>query len=85
MFFFGYEGLKKTLTAVMPDPQHAPIVHMMSASGGEIVSLVESHSIATQKYESLLCVEPKEKKMWVLNERNVKKKGTQWRPKFREL
>ncbi|KAG0087871.1 hypothetical protein BGZ93_009029 [Podila epicladia] len=38
MFFFGYEGLKKTLTAVMPDPQHAPIVHMMSASGGEIVA-----------------------------------------------
>ncbi|KAG0035156.1 hypothetical protein BGZ81_000077 [Podila clonocystis] len=31
-------GLKKTLTAVMPDPQHAPIVHMMSASGGEIVA-----------------------------------------------
>ncbi|KAF9390293.1 hypothetical protein CPB97_009633 [Podila verticillata] len=38
MFFFGYEGLKKTLSAVMPDPQHAPLVHMMSATGGEIVA-----------------------------------------------
>lgn len=59
MFFFGYEGLKKTLTAVMPDPQHAPIVHMMSASGGEIVSFVEPHSITTQKHERQLCVERK--------------------------
>lgn len=38
MFFVTYEGLKNTLTTVLPDPQHAPMVHMMSASGGEIVS-----------------------------------------------
>ncbi|KAF9580831.1 hypothetical protein BGW38_002367 [Lunasporangiospora selenospora] len=38
MFFVTYEGLKKTLTTVMPDPQHQPIVHMMSASGGEIAA-----------------------------------------------
>ncbi|KAK5822566.1 mitochondrial carrier domain-containing protein [Linnemannia elongata] len=38
MFFVTYEGLKKTLTTVLPDPQHAPMVHMMSASGGEIAA-----------------------------------------------
>ncbi|KAG0259988.1 hypothetical protein BG011_002208 [Mortierella polycephala] len=38
MFFVTYEGLKKTLSAVMPDPQYAPVVHMMSASGGEIAA-----------------------------------------------
>ncbi|KAF9927372.1 hypothetical protein BGZ67_007548 [Mortierella alpina] len=38
MFFVTYEGLKKTLSAVIPDPQHAPVVHMMSASGGEIAA-----------------------------------------------
>jgi len=51
MFFFGYEGLKKTLSVVMPDPQHAPLVHMMSATGGEIVSFLFVESlcpIATQ-------------------------------------
>jgi solute carrier family 25 S-adenosylmethionine transporter 26 len=40
MFFVTYEGLKKTFSTVLPDPQHAPMVHMMSASGGEIVSLL---------------------------------------------
>ncbi|KAF9358783.1 hypothetical protein BGX26_000926 [Mortierella sp. AD094] len=38
MFFLAYEGLKATLTAVMPDAQYAPVVHMMSASGGEIAA-----------------------------------------------
>ncbi|GJJ77008.1 solute carrier family 25 (mitochondrial S-adenosylmethionine transporter), member 26 [Entomortierella parvispora] len=38
MFFVTYEGLKKTLTTVLPDPQYAPVVHMMSASGGEIAA-----------------------------------------------
>ncbi|KAF9573693.1 hypothetical protein EC968_008209 [Mortierella alpina] len=38
MFFVTYEGLKRTLSAVIPDPQHAPVVHMMSASGGEIAA-----------------------------------------------
>ncbi|KAF9096388.1 S-adenosylmethionine transporter [Mortierella sp. AD031] len=38
MFFVTYEGLKKALTAAMPDPQYAPTVHMMSASGGEIAA-----------------------------------------------
>ncbi|KAG0313982.1 hypothetical protein BGZ99_008444 [Dissophora globulifera] len=38
MFFVTYEGLKTTLSAALPDPQHAPVVHMMSASGGEIAA-----------------------------------------------
>ncbi|KAG0210296.1 hypothetical protein BGX28_009452 [Mortierella sp. GBA30] len=38
MFFVTYEGLKNTLTAALPDPQYAPAVHMMSASGGEIAA-----------------------------------------------
>ncbi|KAG0369112.1 mitochondrial carrier domain-containing protein [Gamsiella multidivaricata] len=38
MFFVTYEGLKTTLSAMMPDPQYAPAVHMMSASGGEIAA-----------------------------------------------
>ncbi|KAI1295004.1 hypothetical protein EDD11_008056 [Mortierella claussenii] len=38
MFFVTYEGLKTALTAAMPDPQYAPAVHMMSASGGEIAA-----------------------------------------------
>jgi len=45
MFFVTYEGLKKTLSAVLPDPHYAPVVHMMSASGGEIVSLERMHVI----------------------------------------
>ncbi|KAF9992468.1 hypothetical protein BGZ65_012200, partial [Modicella reniformis] len=36
MFFVTYEALKTTLSAVIPDPQFAPAVHMLSASGGEI-------------------------------------------------
>ncbi|KAG0020564.1 hypothetical protein BGZ80_003988 [Entomortierella chlamydospora] len=38
MFFVTYEGLKTALTAVMPDAQYAPAVHMMAASGGEIAA-----------------------------------------------
>ncbi|KAF8936665.1 hypothetical protein BGZ58_003885, partial [Dissophora ornata] len=38
MFFVTYEGLKTALTAAMPDPQYAPVVHMASASGGEIAA-----------------------------------------------
>ncbi|KAK3814445.1 MAG: mitochondrial carrier domain-containing protein [Benniella sp.] len=38
MFFVTYEGLKTALSTVMPDPQYAPAVHMMSASGGEIAA-----------------------------------------------
>ncbi|KAF9431005.1 hypothetical protein BGZ94_000472 [Podila epigama] len=38
VFFGTYSTLKKTLTAAIPDPQHAPVVHMMSASGGEIAA-----------------------------------------------
>ncbi|KAG0344577.1 hypothetical protein BG004_004352 [Podila humilis] len=38
MFFVTYEGLKKVFSTVLPDPEHAPAVHMMSASGGEIAA-----------------------------------------------
>ncbi|KAI8348683.1 mitochondrial carrier domain-containing protein [Mortierella sp. GBAus27b] len=38
MFFVTYEGLKTALSATMPDPQYAPAIHMMSASGGEIAA-----------------------------------------------
>ncbi|ORZ04049.1 mitochondrial carrier domain-containing protein [Lobosporangium transversale] len=38
MFFVTYEGLKTGLSAVMPGPQYAPVVHMISASGGEIAA-----------------------------------------------
>ncbi|KAF9436773.1 hypothetical protein BGZ76_003004 [Entomortierella beljakovae] len=38
MFFVTYEGLKTVLHAALPDPQYAPVVHMMSASGGEIAA-----------------------------------------------
>ncbi|KAG0251659.1 hypothetical protein DFQ27_008600 [Actinomortierella ambigua] len=38
MFFVTYETLKATLKTMMPEPQQEPIVHMMSASGGEIAA-----------------------------------------------
>ncbi|KAF9934880.1 hypothetical protein FBU30_010147 [Linnemannia zychae] len=38
MFFVTYEGLKATLSSVFPDSRQAPMVHMMSASGGEIAA-----------------------------------------------
>ncbi|KAF9969718.1 hypothetical protein BGZ73_007781 [Actinomortierella ambigua] len=38
MFFVTYETLKATLKTMMPEPQQEPLVHMMSASGGEIAA-----------------------------------------------
>ncbi|KAG0057625.1 hypothetical protein BGZ83_006998 [Gryganskiella cystojenkinii] len=38
LFFVAYEGLKKTLTTVLPDEKYAPMVHLMSASGGEVAA-----------------------------------------------
>ncbi|KAG0232793.1 hypothetical protein BGW41_001727 [Actinomortierella wolfii] len=38
MFFVTYETLKTALRKVMPEPQQEPLIHMMSASGGEIAA-----------------------------------------------
>ena len=67
MFFVTYEGLKKTLTTVLPDPQHAPMVHMMSASGGEIVSSFSNTPFTIfTLYESAPCVRRSVATNWAL-------------------
>jgi solute carrier family 25 S-adenosylmethionine transporter 26 len=39
-FFVTYEYLKKELGNIFPDTKYLPFIHMVSASGGEVASIL---------------------------------------------
>lgn len=39
-FFVTYEYMKKVLGSIFPDTKYLPFIHMMSASGGEVASIL---------------------------------------------